>query len=807
MYITFEWLNDYLDMSVIDGQDLSEKMSRTGLEIESVVNLSNGLSGLVVGQVLDCQSHPESDHLKITQVDIGQDAALQIVCGAPNVSQGQKVIVAVPGATLPGNLTIQETELRGKTSQGMICSLQEIGFPDNVVPKKYANGIFVLTEDVEVGMSVIDLFKLDDPILEVDLTPNRADALSVRGIVYEVAAILNQKVDFTLTSEASSPTPSGLFNDFILDIPNPDLSPHFTLKLVDGVMVQESPIWLQVRLMKMGIRPINNIVDITNYIMLLYGQPLHAYDFEKLPSQHLGVRLAQDGEKLVTLDGVERLLTEEDLVIISGNQPIGLAGVMGGLDTEVTEETRTVLIESAIFNQSKVRKTSKKYNLRSQASLRNEKGLNKATVLEANEVAGKLMAELGQGKVDDQTLEYQEGEIEKVSITIPYHHIESKLGIKITKEELMSIFQRLNFKTSYQDEDFTVEIPERRWDIFIEADILEEIARIYGYDKIPARLPKTTGQPGILSQKQKFIRRTHELLEGLGLNQVISYILTSKEKANLLKSQEYPLVNLALPLSEDRTTLRQSMFPALLEVAQFNRARQANHIAIYETGKVFFGQGMNQQPLEKERIAIMVSGLERPNSWFGDETNYDFYSLKGILETYFDGFRLNHRISYQAQSSIQVMHPGRSADILFDGESIGFLGQVHPSICKEYDLPLETFFMEMSFDRILGATTEAMIQQPIPKHPSSARDIAIEVSQDQRHAEIVTLIEQKAGPYLKSVQLFDKYVGDKLGSGKQSLAYRLTFQNPEDTLRDEDIQESMEQVIEGLQQLPDVVIR
>lgn len=805
MNLSFEWLNDYLDLSSVAGLELAEKMSRTGIEIESVHNYADHLSGLKVGYVKECQDHPDSDHLKLTQVDVGLDQDLQIICGAPNVGQGQKVMVAVPGAKLPGGLEIKETVLRGVKSQGMICSLQEIGFADNVVPKKYANGILVLPEDSPVGQDIVDYLKLDDPILEMDLTPNRADALSVLGTAYEVAISLDQAVELGENDFQGQAT--GLLEGFSLDVDDSKLSKYFSLGLVKDVTVKESPLWLQVRLMKMGIRPLNNVVDVTNYMMLLYGQPLHAYDFDKLPSKNIGLRLANDQEVLKTLDGNERSLSAEDMVITSGNQAIGLAGVMGGFDTEVTEETETVLLESASFNPVRIRKTANRHNLRSEASQRNEKGLNQDTILQANQVACQMIGQLGQGICESAYLVVDSLDQELMSVTLPYASIKQKLGIDLDLAALKDIFKKLAFQVDYQEDQFTVQVPNRRWDIKIEADVLEEIARVYGYDKIPATMPVTSGQVGSLSPKQKFVRRTQELLEGMGLNQVISYILTSESKAELLKSESYPIVKLALPMSEDRTCLRQSMFPALLEVAQFNQARQAKQIAIYETGRVFFGQGPKRQPLEEERVAIMVSGIEDSNTWYQDEGNFDFYSLKGMVETYFQGLRLSDQITYHPVTDLAVMHPGRTAAIHYQGQAIGYLGQVHPTLCDQYDLNRDTYFMEINIDVLLDADLPNLVQKAIPKFPSSSRDIAMLVNQDQSHGQIVDLIRDHGGQYLQSVDLFDLYQGDKIEAGKKSLAYHLIFQNPSATLKDEDIQQAMDDIVEVLQKELAIEIR
>ncbi|UPQ85722.1 phenylalanine--tRNA ligase subunit beta [Ignavigranum ruoffiae] len=807
MNLSLEWLAEYLDLTGVSAVELAEQMSRTGIEIESIHNYGDSLDQLKVGLVLDCQPHPDSDHLKITQVDVGQSKPLQIVCGAPNIGQGQKVIVAVPGAKLPGGIKIQSTELRGVASQGMICSLQELGFADSVVPKKYAQGIYLLPEEAEVGQDIVELFALDDPILELDLTPNRADALSMHGLIYEVAAILKQDVNLSAMQQGLPETEEKPLQETVIKLADSNLAPIFSLRHISDVTVKESPLKIQIRLMKMGIRPLNNIVDLTNYVMLLLGQPLHAYDYEKLPGKDITVRLAKPDEQLKTLDGEARQLTDQDIVISSNNQAIGLAGVMGGFDTEVTESTREILLESAMFMATPIRRTANKYHLRSQASLRNEKGLDPNRVLVASQLAGQLIGQYAEANPVQSVSQLEHIDQTEHQVTIPYQDIIRKIGIDLSREALKEIFDRLHFEVSYGEADFTVRIPSRRGDLHIDADIFEEIARIYGYDRIPSRLPASKGQPGALTTNQKFNRRSQDILEGFGLNQVISYILTSEDKAKLYQPVAQPLVHLALPMSSDRTTLRQSMFPALLEVTQYNLARQAKDIAIYEMGRVFIHQGRHQQPLEQERLAIMVSGQEQAKTWYGSENTYDFYVLKGMVETYFAQFNLLERIEFVPSDQIPVMHPGQTASILLDGQGIGFMGRVHPNICDQYDLAKATYFMEVDLEAIQKTERTMKKTLALAKYPASTRDIAMVLPQNVQHGRIVKLLESHGGSYLKEVELFDQYIGEQIDADKQSLAYHLTFQNPEATIRDEEINLAMDKIYQALVTIDGLEIR
>lgn len=807
MYLSYEWLNDFLDLKEWSADDIADRMSRTGIEIEGVENIGAQLSHLVIGEVVQMEKMPDSDHLSITQVDIGQGELTQIVCGAPNVHQGAKVIVAVPGAVLPGEFKIKKAKMRGYESNGMLCALQELGFPDNVVPKKYADGIYILPSDAPVGADVVDYLKLDDPILELSITPNRADALSMRGSAHEIGAIIGQAPKFSLTSDYPVIEDQALLDSVSVEVAMPELSPHYQLRLIKDIEIKESPVWLQMRLMKANMRPINNVVDLTNYFMLLYGQPFHAFDFDTLTASNVKVKEADEGSKFTTLDGTERTLTSADTLIWGGDVPIALAGVMGGLDSEVSDSTKNVLLEAAVFDPQRVRMTSNKFNLRSEASSRFEKGINPATVDEASEQTAAMIATLGQGKVVKGKVEKNTLDVLATEVTLAFEVIERKLGIQMTQDDLSEIMRRLGFSITFNDNYFTVTVPPRRWDILIEADVLEEIARMYGYDRIPTTLPTVPSTPGKLTERQRLIRQTRAISEGFGLNQVISYVLTSPKEAELIKSDSHPFVKLTLPMSEERSVLRQSMFPAMMEIAKYNNARQNKPLAFYETGKVFYGQVDAALPLEEERYAILISGQAEAASWYAPQCQYDFFTLKGMVEGYFEAIRLDHMVRFEAVSDIDVMHPGRTANIYLGDQKVGFLGQVHPNITNDYDLDTASFYAEIDLSYVVSISREALVQLSISKFPETSRDLALLVSVDQTHDVLVNLITDNAGQYLKKVSLFDLYKGKNIAEDKQSLAYHLVFQNPDATLTDIEVNEAMERVTTALLSIDGLEIR
>ncbi|MGO4927757.1 phenylalanine--tRNA ligase subunit beta [Fundicoccus sp. Sow4_F4] len=807
MYLSYEWLNDFLDLKEWSADDIADRMSRTGIEIEGIENIGAQLSNLVIGEVVQMEKMPDSDHLSITQVDIGQGELTQIVCGAPNVHQGAKVIVAVPGAVLPGGFKIKKAKMRGYESNGMLCALQELGFPDNVVPKKYADGIYILPSDAPVGADVVDYLKLDDPILELSITPNRADALSMRGSAHEIGAIIGQAPRFSLTSDYSVIEDQALLDSVSVEVAMPELSPHYQLRLIKDIEIKESPVWLQMRLMKANMRPINNVVDLTNYFMLLYGQPFHAFDFDTLTASNVKVKEADEGSKFTTLDGTERTLTSADILIWGGDVPIALAGVMGGLDSEVSDSTKNVLLEAAVFDPQRVRITSNKFNLRSESSSRFEKGINPATVDEASEQTAAMIATLGQGKVVKGKVEKNTLDVLATEVTLAFEVIERKLGIQMTEDDLSEIMRRLGFSITFNDNYFTVTVPPRRWDILIEADVLEEIARMYGYDRIPTTLPTVPSTPGKLTERQRLIRQTRAISEGFGLNQVISYVLTSPKEAELIKSDSHPFVKLTLPMSEERSVLRQSMFPAMMEIAKYNNAHQNKPLAFYETGKVFYGQVDTALPLEEERYAILISGQAEAASWYAPQRQYDFFTLKGMVEGYFEAIRLDHMVRFEAVSDIDVMHPGRTANIYLGDQKVGFLGQVHPNITNDYDLDTASFYAEIDLSYVVSISREALVQLSISKFPETSRDLALLVSVDQTHDVLVNLITDNAGQYLKKVSLFDLYKGKNIAEDKQSLAYHLVFQNPDATLTDIEVNEAMERVTTALLSIDGLEIR
>jgi phenylalanyl-tRNA synthetase beta chain len=563
MLVSYKWLQDYLDLSGVCADELAEKITKSGIEVEGVEVLNEGITGVVVGHVVERVQHPNADKLSKCQVDIGQGEPVQIICGAPNVAQGQKVAVATVGAVLPGNFKIKKAKLRGEESNGMICSLTELGMEAKIVPKEYSEGIFVFPQDAEVGTDALALLNRDDEVLELGLTPNRADCLSMLGVAYEVAAILGREVK--LPEIDLQPVNEKATDYITVKVEANEDNPLYAAKVIKNVKIGPAPLWMQTRLMSAGIRPHNNVVDITNYILLEYGQPLHAFDYDRLGSKEILVRRAQDGEKFTTLDDVERTLTSDHLVITNGTEPVALAGVMGGANSEVSADTTTVLLEAAYFTGGTVRKASKDHGLRSEASARFEKGVDPNRVRAAGERAAYLMAKYAGGEVLEGASEVDTLTVEPAVVSITLEKINSVIGTNLTVSEVEVIFERLQFTVTSEDETITVTAPTRRGDIKIEEDLIEEVARLYGYDNIPKTLPIGSATPGKLSDYQEKRRIVRQYLEGAGLYQAVTYSLTSEEKAAQFALEKRDFIRLAMPMSEDRSILRLfllALFPA-----------------------------------------------------------------------------------------------------------------------------------------------------------------------------------------------------------------------------------------------------
>lgn len=779
MLISNEWLKEYvtIDDSV---SNLAERITRTGIEVDDLIDYTKDIKNLVVGFVKSKEKHPDADKLNVCQVDIGEDEPVQIVCGAPNVDAGQYVIVAKVGGRLPGGIKIKRAKLRGERSEGMICSLQEIGISSNYIPKSFESGIYVFSEAQVPGTDALQALYLDDQVMEFDLTPNRADALSMIGTAYEVAALYNTKM--TKPDTTSNELELSANDELTVTIENEDKVPYYSARVVHDVTIEPSPIWMQARLIKAGIRPINNVVDISNYVLLEYGQPLHMFDQDAIGSQQIVVRQANEGEKMTTLDDTERELLTSDIVITNGQTPIALAGVMGGDFSEVKEQTSNIVIEGAIFDPVSIRHTSRRLNLRSESSSRFEKGIATEFVDEAVDRACYLLQTYANGKVLKDRVSSGELGAFITPIDITADKINRTIGFDLSQNDIVTIFNQLGFDTEINDDVITVLAPSRRKDITIKEDLIEEVARIYGYDDIPSTLPVfdkvTSGQ---LTDRQYKTRMVKEVLEGAGLDQAITYSLVSKEDATAFSMQQRQTIDLLMPMSEAHASLRQSLLPHLIEAASYNVARKNKDVKLFEIGNVFFANGEGELPDQVEYLSGILTGDYVVNQWQGKKETVDFYLAKGVVDRVSE--KLNLEFSYR-RADIDGLHPGRTAEILLENKVVGFIGELHPTLAADNDLK-RTYVFELNFDALMAVSVGYINYQPIPRFPGMSRDIALEVDQNIPAADLLSTIHAHGGNILKDTLVFDVYQGEHLEKGKKSIAIRLNYLDTEETLTDE----------------------
>lgn len=798
MYVSYNWLKELVPSLTATAAELEHKMSTTGIEVEGIEKRGEGLSKIVVGEILEFEDIPET-HLHITKVSVGDlsDEPLQIVCGADNVRAGMKVIVAMVGARIADNYKIKKGKIRGVESLGMLCALDELGVSDSINPMKHEDGIFEMPADAILGADVLPYLGMDDEIIELSITPNRADALSMRGAAYEVGAIYGLPVEFDKKELAETIDKAA---DKISVKVETDNCKTYKIRVIENVKIAPSPLWLQNRLMNAGVKPINNVVDVTNFILMYFGQPLHSFDFDQFGSNEILVRQATAGEKLTTLDSLERELSSSDMVITANGKPVALAGVMGGLDSEITDQTTTVALEAALFNGKSIRKTSQKFNLRSESSARFEKGINEGTVTEALDYAAAMIAELAGGQVLSGVVESNDYQPELVKVSISLERINASLGTELSEAEVKQIFEQLGFGLELTDGLFTCQIPSRRWDISIEADLIEEVARIYGYDNLPSTLP-AGNEAGELTGMQKMRRQVRTSLEAAGLNEVIGYSLTTPDKVAEFNG-DIATTALMMPMTEDRQILRTNMIPGLLDIINYNKNRKNTDLAVYEVGNIFL-PSEDIRPTEVPNLAIAITGNVEAATYAQKAVAVDFFYIKGIVEELLAAY---NNVKFTALTDHSALHPGRTALVSLGERVIGFVGQVHPSLAKKYDIA-ETYVAELDMQAMLEELPAQTIFTDIPKIPAVSRDIAMLIDADKTNAEIVEVIESSKVKTLTDVKLFDIYQGENLPAGKKSMAYSMTFQAAENTMTDEEITNAMNKITKNLVEKLEVEVR
>ncbi len=778
MKLSTNFVKDYVDIDV-DVKTLAEDMTKVGNEYDSAGHLIEATK-LVVGEVKECKMHPDSDHLHVCKVDVGNEI-LNIVCGAPNVRTGLKVIVALDGAELPGG-TIKKGMIRGQESNGMLCSIAELGLENKFLEEKDKAGIHELPEDAKIGEDAIKYMQMDDGVIDFDLTANRGDLLSVLGMAYEIGAIYDKKVkDIDLSHKENS---ENINDSFKVEV-DTDNCTIFLAKKVKNIKIKPSPAFIRNRLIASGIRPINNVVDISNYVMLETGQPLHFYDADTLKGK-LQVRMAKENEKLTTLDGIERILSQDDIVISNGEEAIGLAGVMGGLTTEITENTKNVIIESAIFNPIKIRMTSKEI-LRSEASTRFEKGLDPNRTYMAIERSCNMLEKYADGEVVGGIAKYDKENLQNREIEITFENINRILGMEISKQDVLEVFRKLGFTATLKnDETILVSVPRRRGDITIKEDLIEEVGRIYGVDNIKGKLPDIAPKDGSYDKVTRGIR--NKMID-LGLNETLSYILVNDKEAKMFTKDDTELVRLLDPMTEERNTLRHSIIPSLLKIYEYNKARNVKNVSIFEIGKTFYK--LKEEYGENNKLAVLMTG----DFYLGIENKaqVNFYVIKGIVEELLEylGYANRYSLIVDESKMPAELHPGQSAQISVNNDIVGIVGRVHPKLAKE-----EVYVMEIDLDKLLDKKVGKMKYKEISKYPSVKKDLALVIDKNMTSNEAQMAIKKAAGSLLTNIEVFDVYEGKGIPENKKSIAYSLTFEKSDRTLTDEEINATMDKIIE-----------
>ncbi|MDD3106691.1 MAG: phenylalanine--tRNA ligase subunit beta [Bacilli bacterium] len=787
MRVKLEWLNELVDLSDLSTEEIVDKLNLYSTEVEGIDRVLSG-TNLVIGHVLQREDHPDSDHLSVCQVNIGNEV-IQIVCGAPNVREGQHVIVALVGAILPGDFKIKKSKIRGIESNGMICSLQELGMERKYIPEEYLEGIYYFTHAVTPGENPLKELNFADEIIDLSITPNRGDLMSMVGVAFEVSAIFNRplKSRFYEVIEKNSKTKD------VVDVSvDSELCSLYYAKAYKNITIRKSPEWLTSRLIAFGVRPINNVVDITNYILALYGQPIHAFDSDKLGNK-IKVRLANKNEKIITLDNIERTLQESDLLITDGSKPVAIAGVMGGLETEVTNETKNITLEIAIFDPKAIRATSLKLGLRSEASIRFERGVDSNRTKEVIQYASYLMEKLADAEVLSGVSVAGKETISDTIIKINENEVNKVLGTTITREEIITIVKKLNFGVN-QQENIIVSVPNRRSDVKIKADLIEEIGRIYGYDKLKITLPKSSLKGGRTNYQNNRIKLRNALV-GLGLNEIHAYTLVAENKNNEFIynfNQESKQTTILNPISNEKKNLRKGLLPSMLEVATYNFARKMKDLSLFEISKVYYDQETNK---EEEVLAIVMANNFSDTLWEGKNEDVDFYVIKGVIDAAFKS--LDIAFEYRPiEKDIEQMHPKRTAAIFADGKNIGFIGEIHPKYAKDNDLE-NVYVAEIKVEKLLNSSKEIPVFNQITKVPSVERDIAIVVSKDILAVDIINTIKKIDRKGLEQVKIFDLYVGNKIGDNEKSIAIKMKFTSFE-PLTDEVINGKVNKIIKEL---------
>lgn len=796
MRVSYKWLQEFVDID-ISPAELADRLTLAGITVEGVLETGEGVEKVLTGRIESITQHPNADKLVVTSVDVGTEK-LQIITAATNVREGDVIPVAVEGAKLASGLVIKRAKLRGVESRGMMCSGKELGIDPKTMSAEQANGIMILPPDTPLGKDAKEVLGLDDYVLELDLTPNRGDCLSVIGVARETAALLDKP--FRPPQPVVCELDEKIEGQVRVDILDPDLCRRFAGRLIRNVRVGSSPLWMQQRLRAAGMRPINNIVDVTNYVMLELGQPMHAFDYNLLKDGHIIVRRIRDGEKIITLDGAERVLTPGMLGITDPSGPVAVAGVMGGQSTEVTEDTVSILLESAFFNPISIRRTSKSLGLRSEASLRFEKGIDIGGCARAADRAAQLIVEMGCGDAVSGRIDIIPEPVKERVVQLRPSQAAHVLGVDVSVETAQEILTSLQFAVQKAGDNLQVTVPTHRVDVSMEVDLIEEVARMYGYNRVPDTLPFGRSTRGLRTEKQAFTARARSIMAESGLYEVMTYSFVHPRIFNLMNlPPDSPLrkaLKIQNPLSEEHSVMRTMLLPCLMDVLVRNYNRRVQDGAFFEIGRVFIPRGADIQP--EERTVLSAAAMGRASgSWNMAPGELDFYYLKGVLENLFCGLRTSS-VTFTPEPADPIFHPGRTAVLEADGVRLGIVGELHPEVLENYELPLKVTALELDLDMLMELSGRTAVFKSLPKFPGIERDMAILVRKEIPAASIFETIRAAGGKLMCSVSLFDIYHGEQVPDGMQSMAFSLKFQADDRTLTDAEVGEKTEAIAGAL---------
>lgn len=796
MRVPVSWLKEYVAFD-LSAPALATRLALTGTEVERVSRVGipaadGNLDRFVVGRVKTKAKHPNADKLSLCEVEVGEDRVEKIVCGARNFQEGDMTAVCLEGGILPGGRKLEAAVIRGVESHGMMCSEAELGISAE------SAGIMVLPEEAPLGARLIDYLPVSDEVLELEVTPNRPDCLSVYGVAREVSAMLDTELEPEPIDDIAPQGDDNIEDLVSIEVADPDLCPRYGARIIAGVKIAPSPSWLKARIVAAGMRPVNNVVDITNYVMWALGEPMHAFDLAKISGRKLTARRSLAGAKITTIDSVERRLTKDMLVIADGEQPVAIAGIMGSESSEVSEATTDILLEAANFSGPNVMATSMELGLRSESSTRFEKGIDPELVPKALAMASRMVVEICGGRLVPGQYDIYPGPPAPVAVHLSETKVESVLGIGIAADEIGAILARLGFGVKREDSGMHVDVPTYRADVYRDVDLVEEVARIFGLDAIPATLPSDMRAMGGLSPYQKAERRLALRLADTGLNEVITYTFIAPDLGDRLglpdDDPRRRAVALANPISLDQSVMRTLMLPSLLLTVASNLSHRNQDVNLFEMGRVYRPTA-EKLPQEAKVIAGCLCGSLRGESWIGAGRQTDFFTGKGIVEAVFDA--VNGRFEVGAGSE-PFLHPGKSASIVVSGEAAGYVGEVHPRVLAAFDIEHPVVAFEILQDVLIGSSAGIIQFEDLITYPASYQDIAVIVDRGASAAEVLKVARSAGSPLLRTVRVFDIYSGEQVEEGKKSIALSLEFRSPERTLTDEDVDAAREAIVSAL---------